>query len=166
MKISKLIGAELGEPRSTEYQLQWLSVELQPVDISWKKPYKDAYRRMYDEWLATGGLFFILAGKMRPPSKKLIITRVKQAWDAVSSKVIINSFHVSGISLNPNGTEDKEICCLRKGEVAAVTKEDIRRQSAALAQRDDVEDPFPGLSEDEEELGTNELVVEDDAESD
>ena len=40
-----------------------------------------------------------------------------------------------------------------------MAKEDIRRQSAALAQRDD-EDPFAGLSEDE--LETNELIFEDD----
>ena len=97
---------------------------------------------MYDEWLATGEHSFTPAGNMRPPSKKLVITRVKQAWDAVSSKVIINCFHISGIALNPNGSEDKEIRCLRQGEVAEVAKEDIRRQSAALAQRDDGEDPY------------------------
>ena len=45
-------------------------------------------------------------------------------------------------------------------------KEDVRWQSAAQARRDDDEHPFAGLSEDEEELVTNELVVEDDAESD
>ena len=121
---------------------------------------------MYDEWLAMGEHSFTPAGNMRPPSKKLTVTWVKQAWDAVSSEVIINSFCVSGIALNPNGSEDKETCCLREGEVAAAAKEDIRRQSAALAQRDDDKDSFAGLSEEEEELQTNELVVEDDAESD
>ena len=103
---------------------------------------------------------------MRPPSKKLVVTWVKQAWDAVSSEVIINSFRISGIALNPNGSEDEEICCLREGEVAVMAMEDIRRQTAALSERDDDEDPFAGLTEDEEELETNELVVEDDIESD
>ena len=166
--ISKLIEAKSGETRSTDYGLQRLSVELQPADISWNRPYKEAYRKKDDEWLATGEHSFTPAGNMRPPSKKLVATRVKQAWDAVSSEVIINSFRVSGIALNPNGLEDKEIRCLREGEVAAAAKEDIRRQSATLAQRDDDEDPlsFAGLSEDEEEPEINELIVEDDAESD
>ena len=44
---------------------------------------------------------------MRPPTKKLVVTWVKQVWDAVSSEVIINFFRVSGIALNPNGSEDK-----------------------------------------------------------
>ena len=58
-----------------------------------------------------------------------------------------------------------EIRCLRKGKVAAAAKEDIRWQSTALARRDIDEDPLAGLSEGEEKLVTNELVVEDDAES-
>ena len=77
---------------------------------------------MYDEWLAMGEDSFTPAGNMRPPSKKLVVTRVKQAWDAVFSEVIINSFCVNGIALNPNGSEDKEICCLRECEVAATAK--------------------------------------------
>ena len=54
-----------------------------------------------------------------------------------------------------------------KGEVVASgrEREDIRRQSATLAHTND-EDPFAGLSEDEEKLETNELVVDDDAEPD
>ena len=109
-------------------------------------------------------VFLHPAGNMRPPSKKLVVTPVKQTWDAVSSEVIILSFRISGIALNPNnGSEDKDIRCLIEGEVVAAAKEDIRRQSAALAQRGDDEDLSAGLSEDEERLETNELVFEDDA---
>ena len=112
----KTIGVELDKLRSTDYQLQQLSLELQPLDILWNKPYKVAHRKMYGKWMATGEHSFTWAGNMRPPSKKLIVTPVKQAWDAVSSEVIINSFCVSGITLNPNGSEDKEIHCLIEGE--------------------------------------------------
>ena len=111
---------------------------------------------------------FTPAGNMHPLSNKLVVTWVKQAWDAVSSEVIIDSLMISasGIILNPNGSEDEEICCPREGEETVMAVEGIRRQTAGLAERDDDEDHFSGLSDDEAELETNELVVEDDTESD
>ena len=121
---------------------------------------------MYNEWLASGEHSFIRLAICVHPARSSSLTQVKQDWDAVPSEVIINSFQVSGIALNPNGSEDKGIRCLGEGEVAAAAKKNIRRQSAALAQRGDDEDPFAGLSEDEAELEINKLIVEDDAESD
>ena len=68
--------------------------------------------------------------------------------------------------LFPRASEDEEIRYLREGEVAAMAAEDIWRKTAALTETDNDEDPFAGLSEDEDELETYELVVEDDTESD
>ena len=50
-----------------------------PAAISWNKPFKEAYRKLYDEWMATGEKSFTLAGNMRAPSKPLVVQWVKTA---------------------------------------------------------------------------------------
>ena len=49
--------------------------------------------------------------------------KVQAGLGCCFSEIIINSFSVNGITLNPTGSEDKEIRCLREGEVAAAAKE-------------------------------------------
>ena len=56
-----------------------LTSQLQPADISWNKPYKEAYQRLYDEWMATGEKSFTPAGNMRQPSKLLAVQWVKNS---------------------------------------------------------------------------------------
>ena len=74
-----------------------LTKQLQPAGISWNKPFKEVYRKLYDEWMATGEKSFTQAGNMRAPSKPLVVQWVKTAWDAVGVDVIKKSFIVRKI---------------------------------------------------------------------
>ena len=59
-------------------------------------------------------------------------------------------------------SEDAEIYCLCKGGVAFMVKEGIAWQTAVLTtQNNEDEDPIVQLSEDEDELLTNKLAIED-----
>ena len=65
-----------------------------------------------------------------------------------------------------HGTEDASIHCLKSGGLASealptITKNTATLLSAAQRQDDDDRDPFADLDDDEEELETNELLVED-----
>ena len=90
-----------------------------------------------------------------------------ESWEAVTSEEIVKSFKVCGISVTVDGSEDGKIHCLKSGEVAADAAEEIRQLTAEMlaSQPDDEDDyPFADLDEpnsDENELETNELVIED-----
>ena len=64
-----------------------------------------------------------------------------------------------------NGTEDAGIHCLKSGGVASEALPTITENTATLLsevqRQDDDRDPFADLDDDEEELETNELLVED-----
>ena len=71
-----------------------------------------------------------------------------------------------GISACVNGTEDASIHCLKSGGVASEVLPTITENTATLLsetqrQGDDDRDPFADLDEEEKELETNELLVED-----
>lgn len=80
--------------------------KLQPCDVSWNRPFKDAFRNRYDDWLVDGEVSLTPKGNRRPPSKELILKWVKESWDEVSPDVVRKSFKVTGISNELDGTED------------------------------------------------------------
>ena len=49
-----------------------LTSQLQPADVSWNKPFKMAYRELYNEWMATAKKSFTPAGNMRLPIKAVL----------------------------------------------------------------------------------------------
>ena len=99
--------------------------------------------------MATGEKSYTPAGNMRPPMKLQVLQWVKLAWDAVSEE---RSFRVCGITVNPDGSEDSEVSCLKEGGVAHEACQEIEQRTATLEQGEleDSDDPFAG--EDEEEL--------------
>ena len=142
-----------------------LTSHLQPADVSWNKPFKTAYRDLYNCWMASREHSYTKAGNMKAPDKVTCLKWVKKAWDSVKSDVIINSFKVCGISVATDGSEDGLIHCLKPGEVAAEAASDMARLTSALQNSEESDDdPFSGLDsdEDQEEIETNEILVEDD----
>jgi hypothetical protein len=145
-----------------------LTKYLQPADVSWNKPFKDAYRARYDEWMANGDKSYTPGGNVRAPSKLQLVQWVKEAWNAISTDVVQKSFRVCGISVKPDGTEDGEISCIKEGGITSQAKAIIEQETSKLmtVDVDNDTDPFAdldGLSdEDEDETETNELVVDDD----
>ena len=85
---------------------------LQPADMSWNKPFKTAYRELYNQWMISGEHSFTPAGNMRAPDKLTCLQWVVKAWEAVSTEVVVNSFKICDISTATNGSEDSLVNCL------------------------------------------------------
>ena len=111
--------------------------------------------------MATGETSFILAGNIRVPSKPLVIHWVKTAWDNVGVDLIKKPSQVSGIGLNPDGSEDDIFGSIQANGVAAHMKEEVHWRTALLTKDEDDNYPFVDCKGDEE-LQTNEIVIVDD----
>jgi len=132
---------------------------LQPADVSWNTPFKEAYRELYNKWLSSGEKSFTPAGNVRTPDKMLCLEWVKQAWSQVSSEVVVNSFKACGISVSVDGTEDHLIHCTKHGEVAESVLPVLEQETAKIASvsRGDTQDPLFSCAEDE---SRDEAVIE------
>ena len=71
---------------------------------------------------------------MSPPTKMQVLQWVKLAWDAVTEYVVKNSFRVCGITVKSDGSEDKEISCIKENGVASDAKTIIEQKTARLVQ--------------------------------
>ena len=137
-----------------------LTSQLQPADLSWNKPFKAAYRELYNTWMASGEKSFTAAGNMKAPDKILCLQWVKKAWESVTREVIVNSFKSCGISVETDGSEDGQIHCIKPGQVAADAAATIQSETARLSTPTEDEsdsDPFLDL----DELEDDETVVDD-----
>ena len=88
---------------------------------------------------------------------------MKQAWNSVSTEVVVKSFEVCGISVCVDGTEDHKINYIKDGEVAVATRDEVKARTRALHEHpdhSDDDDPFDDMMEDEEELDSNEFAIE------
>ena len=125
---------------------------------------KEIYKELYGEWVATGQKSYTHAGNIRAPSKLQCLEWVKKAWDTVPIEVIVKSFRCCGITVKVDGSEDKEIHCIKDGGIAADAFAEISRSTAALLVSDEAgsDDPIADASEpDDDGLGENELIVDD-----
>ena len=114
--------------------------------------------------MATGEKSYTPAGNMRAPDKALCLRWVKEAWNSVTTEVVIKLFRVCGISVKTDGSEDSEIHCIKEGQVAAEALPTVAKKTASLFEDslDDDHDPFDRSDlEEDEELADNELAVED-----
>lgn len=82
---------------------------LQPCDVSWNRPFKDAFRDLYDDWLIEGTVELTRGKNRKAPPRPLLLRWIKKAWDSVSPDVVRKSFRVTGISLAMDGTEDDQL---------------------------------------------------------
>ena len=138
-----------------------LTSHLQPADVSWNKPFKSAYRELYNDWIASGEKSYTPAENMRAPDKLLCLEWVKIAWSKVTTEVIKKSFKACGISVLLDGSEDNLIHCIKPGNIAESAAAAIASETANLAciqNQDGDEDPFLDCDEPEED----ETVIEDD----
>ena len=121
------------------------------------------YKELYSNWMGTGEKSFTAAGNMRPPDKLLCLQWVKEAWNSVSTEVVVKSFKACGIAVATDGSEDGQIHCLKESEVGAEAAREISKLTAEMFTRgDDGEDDRDHFASCDEELETNELVVYND----
>lgn len=79
---------------------------IQPADVSWNKPFKEKVQDMHDDWLSTGDLPVTRNGNPAPPPPTVYLDWVVEAWKAISSDLIKNSFKTCAIGINDDGSED------------------------------------------------------------
>ena len=71
---------------------------VQPADVSWNAPFKAAYRKLYDTWLASGSMERTHGGNLHASSKALRVEWVLEAWDSIRPEIIYKSFEACGIT--------------------------------------------------------------------
>ena len=133
-----------------------LTSQLQPADLSWNKPFKTAYRELYNEWMASGENRSLLVGILKLLTSFFVSSRVTTAWATVSSETIISSFKNCGISVETDVSEDAQIHCIKPGQMAASATAEVITETAKLVAGTDEhtmdvdDDPFSSdLEEDE-----------------
>ena len=72
--------------------MPYSSSQVQPADVSWNKPFKAAYRELYNELMSSGEKSYTAARNIKAPYKLLCLEWVKQAWKTVTAEVVVNSY--------------------------------------------------------------------------
>ncbi len=108
-----------------------------PPDACWKKPFKEAVQQYYDDWLTIENSLQS-QGFLKAPSKFVIASWVRQAWDSLNVDLIKNSFVECGITDLPDSAkgvhQDKQIRV--EGTDLASRLRELRDSGQDLAQLD------------------------------
>ena len=125
---------------------------LQPADVSWNKPFKNAFRACYEKWMREENFEYSSAGNVKSPSRVLLVNWIKEAWRSVSAQVIINSFDVCGIT-----THDVDVIhCTKTNQTVKGAREAIMQWQPG-ARDVDLDDSSDDTTSDShsEDLGTD-----------
>ena len=103
-------------------------------------------------------------GNMKPPQRSLLCDWVRVSWECVSREMIKESFMSCAITTSPSGSDDDQIHCFKPGQPCeagrSVLAEAMEKLNSSL-DSGDADDPFAS-DEDEDEVFSNELVIEED----
>jgi len=72
---------------------------VQPLDILINKPFKDNLRVLFEKWMNEVGIKDInktKKGKLKAPSKILIMKWINEAWSNISSELVAKAFKCAG----------------------------------------------------------------------
>ena len=70
-----------------------LASQLQPLDVSLNKPFKEKARVMWSEWIAGDEQKeFTKGGKLRKPSITLWCNWILKAWEQIDPAIVVKSF--------------------------------------------------------------------------
>ena len=78
--------------------------KLQPGDLGWNKPFKDAIRKSWKNWMRRQKAN--AKGKISAPTRSQVLRWVSEAWKSVSEDTIRKAFKIAGISNALDGSED------------------------------------------------------------
>jgi hypothetical protein len=80
--------------------------QLQPLDVSVNKPFKDYLRKEYEAWLLSENLPLTPSGKIKRASASKLAEWVSATWKTIAGKTVELSFKKCCITKALNGTED------------------------------------------------------------
>jgi len=81
----------------------------QPLDVSINKPFKEYLKMEWNEWMCSGGNGVTAGGYLRCASISDVCKWVKNAWDNVSSELILHSFEKCKITNSIYEPEDDSV---------------------------------------------------------
>uniref|UniRef100_A0A131XQ93 Putative pogo transposable element n=1 Tax=Hyalomma excavatum TaxID=257692 RepID=A0A131XQ93_9ACAR len=84
-----------------------MTSQLQPLDVCVNKPFKDAVRRCYAEWMRSGEPAVTPTGRLKRASPATICKWIVDAWASIPEDLVRRSFKKCGISNALDGTEDE-----------------------------------------------------------
>ena len=70
---------------------------LQPADVSWFKPLKSHYHRLWTEWFLEGNHTYTRSDNARSPGYSKAIEWLSLMWSSLQTHIIINSFECCGV---------------------------------------------------------------------
>ena len=117
---------------------------IQPADVSWNKPFKEKVQDMHDDWLSTGDLPVTRNGNPAPLPPTVYLDWVVEAWNAISSDLIKNSFKTCAIGINDDASEDHLIHAFKDdgscpGGIAVLQRERVRDEELSLLPEEEEE---------------------------
>ena len=91
-----------------------LTSNLEPAEMSWNKPFKEAYRdkSVIHRLRQSQG-----SGNLKVHDKITCVQLVKKTRSTISTDVIVKSFKACGITSSTDGSKDGSIHCLKPGGV-------------------------------------------------
>ena len=136
---------------------------IQAPDVCWNKPFKSICMEHYDKWLETEGIHNETAsGNLRPPTCKVIIQWIIDAWQQLPVELIRNSFTSCGLTNALDGTEDDKIHCFKEGQPCKSGREMLSEQMKLMHETE--EDPFIPSSSEVDAAKPLELLIDEDSE--
>ena len=84
-----------------------LTNQLQPLDVSINKPFKEKVRTMWSNWMAgESDHSFTKGGRLKKPSITIWCQWVVKAWNEIDPAIIVKAFKKCSISNALDGSED------------------------------------------------------------
>lgn len=127
---------------------------LQPPDVSVNKPFKNGIRKKWDKWICDGEREFTKNGNRRKASYELVCRWVSEVWKEISPELLIKSFEASGLTLNPDGSEDNRMSSRLQAIVENRMDDDVLIEESSeeepIANESDCEDNYEEPDEDDE----------------
>ena len=84
-------------------------VQLQPLDVSVNKPFKDLMEKEWTLWMQSAGNDLTSTGRIKKASIAQVCDWTLRSWNGVKKEVVVKSFKKCSISSAVDGTEDDEI---------------------------------------------------------
>lgn len=112
-----------------------LTSQLQPLDVSINKPFKNLMREEWSKWMQEADSHLTPTGKVRKPTINEVCHWVIHSWAGVKKEVVVKSFLKCGISNALDGTEDEEVYAYGDS-----SDEEELDEVTARIERSDIED--------------------------
>ena len=116
-----------------------MTSQLQPLDVSVNKPFKDHVRAKYEEWILSDNLPLTKSGKIKKAPAAEMARWISEAWKDVSPGIIQKSFQKCCVTNALDGSEDD-----------LLWEEDSNEHDSSSSSDDDPDDPLSENASDSE----------------